>query len=315
MDIQYLLWLQNIRESMGGSLDGFFLFLSKLPISFVALTILALIYWSVDNRAGIYILMNYGWGNVINQFLKTTVCLYRPWIRDARITPVAGAVPDATGYSFPSGHTVNASTIYGGLAKWYRKHKVISIVLVVLVLLIGLSRNYLGVHHPQDVIVGLIEGFGIVFLNYWILNKIEKTGKGAVWYLIAGLAFAAFLIVYDLVKPYPMDYIGGVLIVDPNKMKLDSFLSAGCMIGTVLGWYIDRRWIKFTSEGSVLKRIIRFVIGMGLFILIYDLVFPGFLTIFGPQMGRILASFVLFIYITCIFPLLDEKVLKKIKIF
>lgn len=46
--------------------------------------------------------------------LKVTVCAYRPWVRDARIVPHGNSIITATGYSFPSGHTMNAATVFGG---------------------------------------------------------------------------------------------------------------------------------------------------------------------------------------------------------
>ena len=49
-----------------------------------------------------------------NGALKVTVCAYRPWIRDARILPYGDSINTATGYSFPSGHTMNAATVFGG---------------------------------------------------------------------------------------------------------------------------------------------------------------------------------------------------------
>ncbi len=311
MDIQYLLWLQSIRQSMGGSLDSFFLFLSKLPISNTPIIVMTLIYWCVDNCAGMYLILNYGWGTTINQLIKNSVCLYRPWIRDARVIPVAGAVPDATGYSFPSGHTCSASTLYGGIGYWYRKHKWISIPLFVLVLLIGFSRNYLGVHHPQDVIVGLVEGFGIVLLNFWALNKIEKEGKGALWYLIAGLATPILIIIYASIKTYPMDYIDGVLIVDPMKMTIDCFSGVGNMIGAVSGWYINRRWIKFTSDGSFWRRLIRFAAGLAMVLTLQKLIKPAWQATFGNRFGILLIKISIYFFITCIFPFMDEKIFKK----
>ncbi|MBO5535524.1 MAG: phosphatase PAP2 family protein [Clostridia bacterium] len=63
------------------------------------------------------------------------------------------------GYSYPSGHSVTAATLYGSMAVCARKMmRWISVLCVILILLTGFSRNYLGVHTPQDVLVGLTEG-------------------------------------------------------------------------------------------------------------------------------------------------------------
>ena len=90
--------------------------------------------------------------------MKLTACVYRPWIRDARVVPAGDAITTATGYSFPSGHTTTAGPIYGGMAVSGRKRvKPVAVFCVIMVALTAFSRNYLGVHTPQDVLVGLVE--------------------------------------------------------------------------------------------------------------------------------------------------------------
>ncbi len=77
MDIEYLLFLQNFRNSINDALTPFMEAISYFAVS---------------------------------------VCAYRPWIRDVRVLPAGDAIKTATGYSFPSGHTTTATPIYGGLA-------------------------------------------------------------------------------------------------------------------------------------------------------------------------------------------------------
>lgn len=103
---------------------------------------------------------------IFNQFLKNTFCVYRPWIRDSRIEPVSGAKSGATGYSFPSGHTASSTGVYGSLGIFCRKnYKLISIFSFILIFLIMFSRNWLGVHTPQDVIVAFLCGFVLIVLS------------------------------------------------------------------------------------------------------------------------------------------------------
>lgn len=76
------------------------------------------------------------------------------------------------GYSFPSGHTMISITFYGLLIYFITKSNIkkttkilLSIILGVLILLIGLSRIYLGVHYFSDVIGGLLWG-GLLLFSY-----------------------------------------------------------------------------------------------------------------------------------------------------
>jgi len=73
------------------------------------------VYWVLDKRSGLYVLSSYYSTVAVNAVIKLSVCAYRPWIRDSRVLPAGDAITTATGYSFPSGHTMTAGPIYGGL--------------------------------------------------------------------------------------------------------------------------------------------------------------------------------------------------------
>jgi undecaprenyl-diphosphatase len=78
--------------------------------------------------------------------------------------PINGAVYAETGYSFPSGHTVNAVVLYGFLAYLMyhlvpRSWRVFVVVLnIALIVIVAFSRVYLGVHYVSDVVSGLVVG-------------------------------------------------------------------------------------------------------------------------------------------------------------
>ena len=112
-------------------------------------------FWCVSKREGYYLMIVGFFGTVINQFLKILCCVPRPWIKDPDFTIVESARAEATGYSFPSGHTQNAVATYGGIARYTRRGW-LRVVLVVLTVLIAFSRMYLGVHTPLDVGVSFL---------------------------------------------------------------------------------------------------------------------------------------------------------------
>ena len=85
-------------------------------ISYVVLIFTALIYWCVHKETGTYLLMGWSGNRVVNGVIKVAGCVYRPWIRDARVAPEANALATATGYSFPSGHSMNGASLFGGMA-------------------------------------------------------------------------------------------------------------------------------------------------------------------------------------------------------
>ncbi len=264
MDIEFLLLLQNLREASGGILNGFFEPVTKLGETSILMFAIGIIYWAFDKNKGIFLMFSLFTNRIINGFVKITACVYRPWIRDARITPVPAAQADATGYSFPSGHTANAVSCWGGLAlntkKGFKCPKWLSALLVVLVLLIGFSRNYLGVHTPQDVIVALLIGIAVLFAMTKLMSFAENNPKADIWIMLGGTALCVLLIIYAALKSYPVDYAAdGSVIVEGSKMAVDSYKNAGMGIGFFTGWFVEKRFVKFSTDKSKTENMIRLI--------------------------------------------------------
>ncbi len=305
MDIQYLLFLQDLRAATGGVLDGFMELVTKLGETAILTIALALVYWCIDKREGIFLMFSLYSNRVVNGFAKITACVYRPWIRDPRVTPVPAAMADATGYSFPSGHSANATSFWGGLSAEKRLAKPIRILLILLVLLIGFSRNYLGVHTPQDVIVSLILGVITLWVARRVLDMLEEHPERDVWVLAAGVVICALLIVYASVKSYPVDYdAAGNVIVEPSKMAADSYKNAGMGLGFFLGWFVERRFIRFSVEGSLLSRVVRFVVCWFLYILVRDYGAAFVSDALGGGAGKAAGQFLCVFYLVALAPAL-----------
>ena len=165
MDIDILLALQDFRNGPGAFLASFLSKMTWLGELNTVLVIMALIYWCVSKDFGVYFLMGWSGNRLVNGLLKVTFCAYRPWIRDPRVVPYGDSITTATGYSFPSGHTMNAATVFGGGAVRKDIPRGQRVVLGLLVLLVAFSRNYLGVHTPQDVLVGAVAGTLVMYLT------------------------------------------------------------------------------------------------------------------------------------------------------
>lgn len=299
MDIEYLLLLQRFREATGGVLDGFMELVTKLGEASIVTLLVAAVYWCVDKHEGIYLMLTFYYNRVINGFLKITACVYRPWIRDARVTPVPGAMADATGYSFPSGHSANASSFFGGLAMKKDRNKLLRVLLTVLVLLIGFSRNYLGVHTPQDVIVSIVLAAVLLFVFRAVLDWVDNNPTKDWVVLVVGAAVCAVLIAYASLKSYPVDYdAAGEMIVDPKKMSVDAFKNAGMGLGFVLGWFLERRFIRFSSDGKLLLKVVRYAVCAGIYLLLKEYAAPLVSELIPGGPGKACEQFVLILYIT-----------------
>lgn len=306
MDIEFLLWLQSIRESTGNIFTPFMLGYSNISYTWL-LFVPVFIYWCIDKNSGIYLLLSVTLSRFINGFIKPTVCAYRPWVRDPRIIPIG----HATGYSFPSGHTMWAAPILGGVAVLYRKKfSWLSVLCMILILLTAFARNYLGVHTPQDVVIGTILGLIALWIAAKILNHPEHEHK----LMIIGLILCVINLVYIEFKPYPMDYADGKLLVDPFKMMNDSFHGTGILAGFIAGRYIEKRYVQFKSTGLNLKGIILALIG---FIPYYFIVFTfasaypeimnALTSMFTEHGGRFVLGFSFMFYPVALWPMVIKK--------
>ena len=316
MDISYLLLLQNFRNNTHDFFSPFMLFISDFSIYYLVL-IPAFIYWSVNKKSGLFILASFEVGRAINAFLKLTACIYRPWIRDSRVLPFGNSKSTATGYSFPSGHSTYAMALYGGLTveAWPQKRlRILAVLSVILLLLTGLSRNYLGVHTPQDVFVGFASTALVLFGMKKLFAYLEKNPEKENWFLLGGILFAVILLIYFWFKPYPQDYIDGKLIVDPAVMKRNGFDDAGVLIWFCIARFIEKKWIRFEVTGLNVKGIIVSIIGCIPYICITRLLPTPLLSFFGQYWGRFVYAGLQIVYIIVLWPLIIKLFVNKKKV-
>lgn len=302
MDIEYLLWLQEFRNATDNVLSPFLMWVSDFAVGALIL-IPVFIYWAVNKRDGLFILMAYNISNVINGIVKLTFCVYRPWIRDARVVPYGNSIKTAGGYSFPSGHTMESSPTYGGLAVLTRKKAPLIMWLCILgIILTAISRNYLGVHTPQDVIVGTILGLCSVWIASRVTGYIYARPERENMILILGLVIIAASGAYLALKPYPVDYADGKLIVDPKSMILSSIGPLGMLAGIILGRYIEKRYINFKAERFTLKAGIIALIGL-VPLAFMDHRVRVWLSFIGKEPAKLAERFILGLFVMAIWPM------------
>lgn len=266
MDIQILLLLQEMRNATGSFLNDFFAFVTTVAVDYYIMLPGLILFWSVSKRAGAIGLGSYGLSSYGVSALKSTFCVYRPWIRNSLVQPMPEIMAGATGYSFPSGHSASVSGMYGGLISVYRRHKGLCIFLGVVILLTMFSRLYVGVHTPQDVLIGLLVG-ALASVLVMLADRFVSRNPNLDWVIVVVVSvMCAILLPYMYYKSYPMDYVDGKLLVDPIKMTVGGFKDPGRFFGVVLGWFVERRFIHFNQEGTAKQKLMRSIVGAFLFI-------------------------------------------------
>ncbi len=304
MDISYLLWLQDLRNATHNAWTPFMAGISQFSVSYL-LCVPAFLYWCWDKKRGLQTLAAFSLSVAVASVVKLTACVYRPWIKDPHIIPAVKSLPSS--YSFPSGHTSMGTPLYLGSALifWRKKQtKVIAVLFVVFALLNAFSRNYLGVHTPQDVFVGLLLSIICLYAAWkagaYFQQHPEKENRFlAVVSVVGILAF-----IYVLYKPYPLDYIDGKLLVNPQKMLKNAFEGIGVLLGFCAARYIEKTWIGFKETGLNFKGIGWGLIGFIPLYLFFVYAGKPLRHLLGANWGRFTWSALLMVYIIALYPLI-----------
>lgn len=308
--LDYLYLLQNLREVTHHIFDNFFLHITWFGEIYLPVLFFCTIYWCVNKKGGLFIMFNYLFGFITNIFLKTTACIYRPWLLDNRIKPLAEAIPAATGYSFPSGHTAGAVSVWGGTAIAFWNNKLVRYICFTIILLVMFSRNYVGVHTPQDVLVSFIVGVCLLLASRPLFKWLEKGGNNDL--IFAGILTLICIILqlYVTFKSYPCECYGVSVFYDPTPIKIDTLAKIGCVLGAIYGWVVENRFIKFDPTiGTVCKKCLRILVGTAILSLLLGCFKPFCIELMGKPFGQFTCHFITGLFITLIHPYIIKKYL------
>lgn len=205
------------------------------------LFLVPILLWTVDWRVGMYVALLYAGTGVVNSALKLTFDQPRPY------DPLVEPLIDEVGGGFPSGHAQISVVLWGWLAHRSRRRWVLTAA-AVLIFGIGLSRLYLGVHFPHDVVGGWFIGLVMLAAVLRWAPAVEE------W--LRRQPFSRNLVIAAL-----PGILVGVLAVDLLLMR-----AGGALLGLLVGASIERYHVTFSSSGGVVKNALR--IGIGLIVVV-----------------------------------------------
>lgn len=282
------IWLQGL---------GQWLLIPMQVISFFGtqyflILILAWIYWCMDNQVGIRLGIALIIGNGFNTALKWIFHSPRPYW----VNPSVKALGTEKSFGLPSGHSMISTIFYGRISAWIHKRWV-TIIFIVIILLIGISRVYLGVHFFSDVIAGYC--FGILLLlifpylekgmGNWIKNK--SFGLQIVFFFISSVLFILFfsilqlgLITWQIPEQWltNVNNIGLESSIDPFRI-IEIYMLAGLWFGMLSGYVWMNNSGGFQSIGKIEHKLIRFLLGIaGIGIL------TGLFELIGKQLSKVI---------------------------
>ncbi len=250
-----------IQQIHGPLLDSIFRGITFTGEEQFYLVLFPVILWCIDYSFGAVLAVFFLLSDFLNIILKDLIQQPRPFDLNPGLK-----LSQADGYGMPSGHAQLAVTVWGAIAVKVRKTW-FWIVAIVIMLLIGFSRVYLGVHFPTDVLAGWIIGAILLVIYVAVRYPLEKWLSRLNMWLQLLLAVAVTVVLLLL------------------NHSTDALTCAGTLFGAAAGLVFARRYVSFSALGPWWHRVVRFLIGIIVLFGLYlglKAVFPPDGTALGP---------------------------------
>ena len=246
--------IHTIQLVHGPALDALFKAITFMGEEEFFLLLIPLFFWCVDFAGGARLAFVFLLSAYANAGLKDIFAHPRPFELDPTVE-----LHEADGFGLPSGHSQSAVVVWGTIATEFRKTW-LWVVAILLMVLIGFSRIYLGVHFPTDVLGGWAVGAVVLAIYVAVGPRIEA------WLKEASLAWQ---LAVSVLVPLAL------LLLHSTK---DTASPMAVLMGMGVGAALTRKVAPFSADGPLWQRAVRFLVGMvgvGLFYFGLSAVFPG----------------------------------------
>ncbi len=295
-------WLQEEYPQ----LLAFMRFISFFGDEEFFLIALPAIYWSINKQLGRQLGYIFLFSALINNITKNLLRQPRPFWVDPALQRA-----DIEGFGLPSGHMQNVTAVFLLLAAHVRRSWMWLLV-ILLILLMALSRFYLGVHFPHDILIGFVIGLVIVMLFFvWQSMLSQRYNKQILGRrlllilaipLLLGVAYVGLLLA---IGPVRADSVWGERLVEAELSGYDDIVASFAgLIGFGVGMLLESSRVRFRADGPVWQRVARYVLGMAVALGIWAglrVVFPSeFLFVALPL--RFVRYLLLLLWVTYLAP-------------
>ena len=250
MDVLY--FLESIRIPV---LNECMLLITKLGEETAFLVAALIVFWCVDKYKGYYLMAVGFIGTMANQLLKLMCRVPRPWVLDENFTILEQAREAAAGYSFPSGHSQTAVGTFGGIS-YTVKNKWVRGACIGIAILVPLSRMYIGVHTPADVLVG--SGMALILVLALRRPVLSEKLQNMKVLIAAMLTMAVVFLLYVQIWPFPEN-------MDVHNLESgtkNAYTIMGCLTGVAIVYLGERRWVNFETKAIWWAQILKAVLGL-----------------------------------------------------
>lgn len=248
-------------QSLGAWLTPLMRFFTALGAEEFFLLALPPVFWCINRRLGIELAVLLLASAGVNEWVKGLCKLPRPFWLDPKV-----ALSAETSFGLPSGHAQHALTLLGYLAAILRSPW--RWLLVLMLMLIALSRLYLGVHFPWDILAGWLLGLLTLGGFFWLRPRVTPILRS--WPLrthivAACIAATATLLLYLLAAAIPTGdpaRYGALFGVALASMYEAAGTVAGMTLGLWIGFAAEARFVRFSPAGPLWRRGLRLAIGL-----------------------------------------------------
>ncbi|MFI0445073.1 phosphatase PAP2 family protein [Actinomadura sp. 6N118] len=262
-------------------LTGFMQLISFIGSAALFVPLLVVVFWCVDTRLGARLAVLMSVSGVLNNVLKLSFNEPRPFWTDPSVT--GHEARDSFG--MPSGHAQSAGALYGYLAlrsvRW-----TVWAVATVMVLMIGVSRVYLGVHSAGQVLAGWAIGLTLAVLALWGVPRLVPLWarqplmlQFALSLAVSGLCLAASWTAVRSLDGWrwPEPWARAIVDAGGSPEPVSQYAgaaAAGALFGVLAGlsWLNARGW--FETGGETWRRLARIPVGVLGVLVIYGLGIP-----------------------------------------
>lgn len=267
---QFGISLIQALQTLSPALDGvmfFFTFLGRVEFY---LLIAPFIYWTIDRRLGIRALLLLVATDVITSSFKLLFHQPRPyWLGGVQ------ELSQEASYGIPSSHASDSLAV-GGYLAYHAKKRWFWVVMSIVIFFVGLSRLYLGVHFPHDVLFGWLIGATVLWVG------IKRSDQLAVWARARSLpsqveiGFFLSLVIILLAVLARSVISETVDLASWSRFSVEarsiahSLTLAGALFGAITGYSLMRQKARFRPAVSSIKRGFSYALGIVILLLLYE---------------------------------------------
>jgi len=253
-------WLQTNYPQW----EGFFQFITALGREEFYLALFPLVYWCIHKKMGKHFAYLFLLSVALNTMMKHALRGPRPFWLD----PVLERATEVS-YGIPSGHVQYATLIYPFLALWIRRRWA-WLAAIMMIILMGLSRIYLGVHFVHDVIAGFL--ISVLLLVSYVIwrRRWEETfarrilGQRLLVMMLIPLGLTAVYLLIRFLIGLPDENVSWAVFAAEAELSgpRDMTTAVAALLGTGIGIVLESSRVRFLMAGPIWQRALRYLLGM-----------------------------------------------------